>query len=323
MPVLIRSGVPKDKSLVRPLCNLGLTLVLVGASVTSAWSAPLVTVAGPVPTTFVKSSDGTLIAVSEQGPRDAPAILFVPGYLQGGAVFYNQIASPDFLPLHIITMDLRGQGYSGKPQDVAAYENFGLLADDIHAVITQLRLDRPVLAAWSLGSIIAINYIEKYGQGTLRGLDLIDPIVAPNAASAAILAAPSPFVAAASSSDVLTAEAGGNAFVTAESDSKLTPQQVDIFDATVAQATQASRIGLGALPLDISYGNVLASITIPVLIQAGSPDPVAIPGALPVQQQLLRTSQTKLYPGGEHVPFALFADQFNHDLAEWLIKTVY
>ena len=277
-------------------------------------------IVGPTPTAFIPSSDGTLIAVSEQGPRDAPAILFIPGYLHSAQVFYNQLTSPELLPFHIVTMDLRGQGYSGKPTDPSAY-TFSLLSDDIHAVIQGLKLDRPVLAAWSLGNIVAINYVQKYGQQTLRGLDIIDPLIAPNAELAAIFAQPAAVAMEATSTDALTALAGAQGFITGESGNTVTPEQNLILNAIVASSPQFARAGLLALPLDISYGPTLSSITIPVLIQAGSPDPLAIPGALPIQQQLLRTQRTRLYPGGEHIPFILKPDQFNKDLAEWLFLT--
>ena len=277
-------------------------------------------IVGPTPTAFIPSSDGTLIAVSEQGPRDAPAILFIPGYLHSAQVFYNQLTSPELLPFHIVTMDLRGQGFSGKPTDPSAY-NFSLLSDDIHAVIQGLKLDRPVLAAWSLGNIIAINYVQKYGQQTLRGLDIIDPLIAPNAELAAIFAQPAAVANDATSTNALTALAGAQGFITGESGGTATPELNLILNAIVASSPQFGRAGLLALPLDISYGPVLASITIPVLIQAGSPDPLAIPGALPIQQQLLRNQQTRLYPGGEHIPFILKAEPFNQDLAYWLITT--
>ena len=275
---------------------------------------------GPTPTAFIASSDGTLIAVSEQGPRDAPAVIFIPGYLHSAQVFYNQLTSFELLPFHIITMDLRGQGYSGKPLNLSGY-NFGLLSDDVHAVIQGLQLDRPILAAWSLGNIIAINYIQKYGASTLRGLDLIDPLIAPNAELAAIFATPAMVANEATSTDALTALTGAQGFITGESGNTVTTEQNLILNAVVASSPPFSRAGLLALPLNISYGPVLAAITIPVLIQAGSPDPLAIPGALALQQQLLRSQQTRLYPGGEHVPFILKSEDFNQDLALWLNVT--
>ena len=294
---------------------------IIGATSTnSSLSVGGIRIVGPTPTAFIPSSDGTLIAVSEQGPRDAPSILFIPGYLHSAQVFYNQVTSLDLLPFHIITMDLRGQGYSGKPVNASSY-TFSLLSDDVHAVIQALQLDRPVLAAWSLGNIIAINYVQKYGQQMLRGIDIIDPLIAPNAELAAIFAQPSPIAGLATSTNASTALIGAQGFITGESNNTLTFEQNLILDTIVASSPPFSRAALLALPLNISYGDVLSSITIPVLIQAGSPDPLAIPGALPVQEQLLSNLQTRFYPGGEHIPFILRSDDFNQDLAHWLNAT--
>ena len=54
--------------------------------------------------------------------------------------------------------DLRGHGMSQAPLEPEHYTNGQLWADDVAAIIEQLRLDRPVLVGWSYGGFIICDY---------------------------------------------------------------------------------------------------------------------------------------------------------------------
>ena len=273
---------------------------------------------------FFPSSDGTLIAVNEQGPKDARTILFVHGFSHSRAVFYKQWTSPDLVPFHIVTMDLRGHGSSAKSADPAAYASHPLYADDIHAVMDGMQLNRPVLAGWSFGSVVVLDYVQKYGDSALSGIDLINPTAAPDAASATgivdliadIKAFPDLL-----STDVDTANLGIQEFIETESGGAATVDQTLILSGIIAMTPRIPRLGNTTLP-QLDFGPVLSSIEVPVLLQKGVPDPLTVPSALEMVAQRIKRSTTKLYPGGAHIPQILNAEQFNLDLAEWLLLTV-
>jgi non-heme chloroperoxidase len=46
-------------------------------------------------------------------------------------------------------------------------------ADDIDAVIHELRLDRPVLCGWSYGPLVILDYIRHYGDDDIRGANFV------------------------------------------------------------------------------------------------------------------------------------------------------
>jgi pimeloyl-ACP methyl ester carboxylesterase len=46
-------------------------------------------------------------------------------------------------------------------------------ADDVHAVIEALQLDRPVLCGWSYGPLVILDYIRHYGENSIRGLNFV------------------------------------------------------------------------------------------------------------------------------------------------------
>ena len=277
-----------------------------------------------VPQTFIPSSDGTLIAVNEQGPKNARTILFVHGFSHNGAVFYKQLTSPELLPFHLVTMDLRGHGSSAKTTDPAAYASHSLYADDIHSVINGMHLDHPVLAGWSFGSVAVLDYVQKYGDSALGGIDLINPTAAPNAAFAtgivdlisAVKAFPDLL-----STDTDTSNAGIGEFIEIESGGAAAVDQSLILSGIIAETPRIPRLGNTTLP-QLDFGSVLSSIKVPVLLQKGVPDPLTVPSALGEIAQLVKHSTTKLYPGGAHIPYILNAEQFNLDLAEWLLFTV-
>lgn len=54
----------------------------------------------------------------------------------------------------MLRLDLRGHGLSDKPADPAAFQVGKIWAEDIWAVISALRLNKPTLAGWSYGGHI-------------------------------------------------------------------------------------------------------------------------------------------------------------------------
>jgi pimeloyl-ACP methyl ester carboxylesterase len=59
----------------------------------------------------------------------------------------------------VVTPDSRGHGRSLNPGGTLSYP---LLADDIAALITELELDRPVVAGWSDGGQIALELAVRH-----------------------------------------------------------------------------------------------------------------------------------------------------------------
>jgi non-heme chloroperoxidase len=68
-------------------------------------------------------------------------------------------------------MDMRGHGLSDKPRE--SYADSRLWADDLHAVITDLDLEQPVVCGWSYGSLVILDYIRHYGEYALGGIHIV------------------------------------------------------------------------------------------------------------------------------------------------------
>ena len=73
---------------------------------------------------------------------------------------------------HVVAVDLRGYGDSAKPAGPAGYDQ-GQLAADIHALVRQLGLERPVLIGHDRGGRVARRYALDW-PGELAGVALLD-----------------------------------------------------------------------------------------------------------------------------------------------------
>jgi pimeloyl-ACP methyl ester carboxylesterase len=71
----------------------------------------------------------------------------------------------------LVAIDLRGHGLSDKPRN--AYSDSQLWTDDVHAVITELGLERPIASASSYGGIVVCDYLRCYGDAGLGGVHFV------------------------------------------------------------------------------------------------------------------------------------------------------
>ena len=103
-------------------------------------------------TNYVETSDGLRLAVYEDGPSDAPVILFVHGYPDDHRV-WDGVAGLLSDEFRVVRYDVRGAGRSGVPAARADYR-IEQLNDDLGRVITAVSADAPVhVVAHDWGSI--------------------------------------------------------------------------------------------------------------------------------------------------------------------------
>ncbi|OMC40006.1 short chain dehydrogenase [Mycobacterium sp. GA-1841] len=111
---------------------------------------------------FVVSSDGTRIAVYEQGDRGRPTLVMAHGW-PDSHVLWNGVTGELGERYRIIRYDNRGAGASDVPKRVADYR-MDRFADDLSAVIDAVSPDGPVhLLAHDWGSVGAWEYLSRPG----------------------------------------------------------------------------------------------------------------------------------------------------------------
>jgi pimeloyl-ACP methyl ester carboxylesterase len=114
--------------------------------------------------TSILLSNGQTIAYIDAGPKQAPALVLIHGYTD---------SARDWLPVepllekrfHLIIVDLRGHGASGKPE--CCYTRFDF-AYDIELLLRSLQIRTADIVGHSLGSIVAQTLAELWPDRTRR-----------------------------------------------------------------------------------------------------------------------------------------------------------
>lgn len=107
----------------------------------------------------ITGGGGVQLHVVETGNVQGRPILFLHGLSQCWLQWSGQLNSELARDHRLVALDRRGHGLSDKPRD--GYSDSKLWADDIHAVIRELNLARPVLSGWSYGPLVFLDYIRQ------------------------------------------------------------------------------------------------------------------------------------------------------------------
>jgi pimeloyl-ACP methyl ester carboxylesterase len=119
--------------------------------------------------------DGIVLAGEEHPGRD-PAIVLLHGWCCDRSFLAPQIeyfASRDH---HVVALDLRGHGQSGRGPE-SAESSVELLADDVAWLIEQLGLGRVMVAGHSMGGVVALELANRRAELVER-IAMLDSIVA-------------------------------------------------------------------------------------------------------------------------------------------------
>lgn len=110
--------------------------------------------------TVGKENSGDIDLYYEDQGSGQPVVL-IHGYPLSGASWEKQVPVLLEAGYRVITYDRRGFGKSSKPATGYDYNTF---AEDLHKLVTQLKLRDFVLAGFSMGGGEVARYIGKYGS---------------------------------------------------------------------------------------------------------------------------------------------------------------
>jgi len=269
----------------------------------------------PIRLHTVKGRGGVELCVAEAGNPEGPAVLFVHGFCQSHQAWNRQLQSALGLDFRLVALDMRGHGRSGKPE--TGYVDGRAWAEDLHAVITTLRLERPVLVGWSYGGVVVTDYLRHYGQQGVAGVNFVGAL--------SRVGKPEffsdfgqeflPLLPAMLSPEAAQSRPATEAFVSL------------LFHAPPAQAVRdevlgynlqvphAARLGIGQRVEDGS--DVLDSLQIPVLVTHGQEDRLILPSAGKHIASCVQHAEQSWYPEVGHSPFWEDAPRFNEELARF------
>lgn len=120
----------------------------------------------------VEGAGGVPLNVVTGGHPASPPILLIHGFGQSHYSFVHQLNSDLAGDNFLVTFDLRGHGASGKPWATEDYSEHTVWAEDVAAVVSATGIERPVVVAWSYGTMIAMDYIREHGIAGIAGIIL-------------------------------------------------------------------------------------------------------------------------------------------------------
>jgi len=261
---------------------------------------------------------GISLHVDETGNLNGKPLLFIHGFSQSRLCWNKQMHSDLEKDFRLIAMDIRGHGLSEKPKD--AYGDSRLWAEDIHAVITTLGLEKPVLSGWSYGGVIICDYLRYYGERNVGGIHFVGAVSKMGDPSLPFRGTAVSAVAEGLFSDVVEESVAAlqsflRACVYAE------PSPEDSYFFLGYNVIVPPHVRFGLLNRQIDNDDLLPTLQKPVLITHGVEDVVVLQRMGQHNAEKIRHAQTSYYPNVGHAPFWEDAERFNRELRAFAATT--
>lgn len=264
----------------------------------------------------IEGGGGARLHLVETGDPDGRPVLFLHGFSQCWLQWRAQLESPLLQRCRLIAMDLRGHGQSDRPRE--GYDDARLWAADIHATISTLGLDRPVLCGWSYGPLVILDYVRHYGERALAGACF----------AGAVTKLGSPEAASVLSADFLGLMPGFFSTDVEESVRALEglialccerrPSTEERYTMLGYALAVPPHVRAGMLNRVIDNDDLLPKLRMPVLVLHGAKDAVVSPAVIERQLSRIAAARVHVLSGAGHACFRDDADAFNEKLSEFV-----
>ena len=263
----------------------------------------------------ITGGNGTKLHVAESGDPSGKPIVFIHGFSQCWLSWQRQMESELADRFRLVAVDLRGHGRSEKP--VEGYDDSGLWADDINAVIEGLDLDHPVLSGWSYGPLVILDYLRRYGEDNVAGMNFVGGITKIGSDEAASVL----------TDDFISLIPGFFSDDASESSAAL-GSLVDLcFTKDISEAERYMMLGLNAnVPPHVRRGlfsrsldndDLLGGLSKPALVTQGTEDSVVKADVVEKQFSLIGNLRVEMIDDAGHACFWDNAQEYNRVLAEF------
>lgn len=263
----------------------------------------------------VRGGGGLRLHVREWGKAAGPPILFIHGWSQNHLCWVKQYESALAEEFRLVAYDLRGHGMSEAPLEPDHYTDGTLWADDVAAIIDELRLDRPVLVGWSYGSFVICDYVRAHGQDRIAALNFVEGVVKLGEAAFGTLIGPGfldHFVDA-TADDLPTNIRAMRSFVKT---CLVKPLPADDVETAICwNIVVPAQIRANLVSRNLDYDDVLRALKLPLLVTQGRADSVVLPAMADHVIATCPTAEASWYEGVGHVPHLEEPERFNRELA--------
>jgi non-heme chloroperoxidase len=263
----------------------------------------------------VRGGRGLRLHVREWGRVDGPPILFIHGLSQNHLCWARQYQSSLAGEFRLVAYDLRGHGMSEAPFEAGHYTDGALWADDVAAIIDQLRLDRPVLVGWSYGGFVICDYVRAHGQDRIAAIDFVAGAVKLGPAAFGTLIGPGflDHFADATADDLPTNIKGMRGLVKGWPAKPYPAEEVETLLCSGMAVPARIRANLAAREID--GDDVLRTLQVPLLVSHGRADTVVLPAMAEHVLATCPTAEPSWYEGVGHTAFLEAPERFNRELA--------
>jgi len=264
---------------------------------------------------MIETPDGVAIAMQEWGCASGPEILFIHGFSQCHLCWKKQMESGLADAFRMVTYDLRGHGESDKPLEAAYYQESLRWAQELHSVIAEAGLQRPVLVGWSYAGRVICDYLLTYGDDSIAGINFVDAMTK----SSPEWASPGGKLISAMASAGPSDNAERTlAFLRACTASPVAAGDLDSLLAFNLLTPVEVRSHMSGRPTP--YEDALQKLRVPVLVTHGEKDQIVLPIVGRYTASVVSGAEASFYPESGHMPFWEDAARFNRELAAFAIK---
>jgi pimeloyl-ACP methyl ester carboxylesterase len=263
----------------------------------------------------ITGGGGTRLHLVEAGNPHGQAILLIHGFSQCWLAWSRQLDSDLATDHRIVAMDLRGHGSSERPRD--GYDDSKLWADDVDAVIRELELDRPILCGWSYGPFVILDYVRRYGEQRIGGMQFVDGITQLGSDAALSVLTPEflALVPAFFSSDVEESVRGLGALL--ELCTVGERSESDAYTMLGYQLSVPPFVRRALLSRIVDNDDLLPTLRRPVLLTHGARDAVVKPEIVRRHHALIAHARIDVIPGAGHACFRDDPASFNRRLRQF------
>ena len=268
-----------------------------------------------MPLHTITGGGGLQLAVHEYGQPHGKPILLIHGFSACHLIWSKQYHSSLADEFRLVCLDNRGHGMSEKPTASEHYTQGERWADDVQAVITGLALGKPILAGWSYGGFIINDYLAKYGQDTVGGLNYVcaGVLLGVEKAANTFGSGFTDHVAGLCSENLEDNIRALRPFLRAIFEKQPSQEEFEVVVAFNMVVPPAVRLGLVSRTIDRDA--VMQALTVPVLVTQGEQDGLVLASHTAHLLSCIPDAQASVYAGVGHAPPIEEPERFNRELA--------
>jgi len=258
---------------------------------------------------------GLQLAVHEYGEPHGKSIVLIHGFSQSHIAWCKQYQGPLADEFRLVCPDIRGHGMSEKPLAIDHYTEGESWADDVQAIIAELDLHKPILVGWSYGGFIVNDYLAKYGQDAIGGVNYVCAGVVMGIEKAADKYGSGfiDYVPGLASEDLEDNIRAVRPFLHATFEKQPTQDEFEVMLAYNMCVPNAVRLGLVSRTIDRDA--VMQALTVPVLVTQGEKDDVVLASHTEHLLACIPHAQSSVYADVGHTPHFEEPKRFNSELA--------